>query len=112
MRGVFTALSYDNINSSFILKLNDACIKRFSYLKEQVLESFGFVNLALKNIFCDYTHYDKQHKIFARLDLVFMNFETDYDSIQSTQLSISDHLLIDVFAKPSSLYQSGSVTEN
>ena len=34
-----------------------------------------------------------------------MNFETEYDSRQSTQISISDLLLLHVFAKPSNLYQ-------
>ena len=78
-----------------------------NYFKEQILDCFGFVDFALKNDFCDYTHYDKQHKTFARLDYVFMNFETKYDSMQSTQISISDHLLISVFVKPSNLYQRG-----
>ena len=36
-----------------------------------------------------------------------MNFETEYDSRQSTQISISDHLLLHVFVKPSNLYQCG-----
>ena len=61
-------------------------------------------DFALKN---DYTHYDKQHKTFARIDYVFMKFETEYDSMQSTQISISDHLLLHVFVKPSNLYQRG-----
>ena len=103
----FNALSYDNINSSSILKLNDARIKRFAQLKEQILDCFGFVDFALKNDFCDYTYYDKQHKSFARIDYVFINFETGYDSMQSTQISISDHLLLHVFVKPSNLYQRG-----
>ena len=105
--GDFNALSYDNINSSSILKLNDARIKRFTQLKEQILDYFGFVNFALKNDFCGYTHYDKQHKTFARIDYVFMKFETEYDSMQSTQISISDHLLLHVLFKPSNLYQRG-----
>ena len=101
----FNALSYDHINSSSKLQLNDARIKRFTQLKGQILDCFGFVDFALKNDFCDYTHYDKQHKTFARMDYVFLNFETDYDSRQRTQISISDHLLLHVFAKPSNLYQ-------
>ena len=52
-------------------------------------------------------HKEKQHKIFARLDYVFMTYETEYDSLQSTQVSISDHLLLHVFVKPSNLYQRG-----
>ena len=36
-----------------------------------------------------------------------MKFETEYDSMQSTQISISDHLLLHVFVKPSNLYQRG-----
>ena len=36
-----------------------------------------------------------------------MNFQTEYDSMQSTQISISDHLLLQVFVKPSNLYQRG-----
>ena len=107
MMGDFNALSYDNINSSLILNLNDARIKRFTQFKEQILDCFGFVDFALKNDFCDYTHYDKQHKIFARIDYVFMKFETEYDSMQSTQVSISDNLLFYVFVKPSNLYQRG-----
>ena len=107
MMGDFNALSYDNINSSSILKLNDARIKRFTQLKEQILDCFGFVDFALKNDFCDYTHYDKQHKTFARIDYVFIKFETEYDSMQSIQISISDHLLLHVFVKPSNLYQRG-----
>ena len=107
MMGDFNALSYDNINSSSILKLNDARIKRFTQLKEQILDCFGFVDFALKNDFCDYTHYDKQHKTFARIDYVFLKFETEYDSMQSIQISISDHLLLHVFVKPSNLYQRG-----
>ena len=63
MTGDFNALSYDNINSSSILELNDACIKRFTQSKEQILDYFGFVDFALKNDFCDFTHYDKQHKL-------------------------------------------------
>ena len=105
--GDFNALSYDNINSSSILKLNDARIKRFTQLKEQILDCFGFVDFALKNDFCDYTHYDKQNKNFARIDYVFIKFETEYDSMQSIQISISDHLLLHVFVKPSNLYQRG-----
>ena len=58
-------------------------------------------------IFFDYTHYDKQHKTFERIDYVFTNFQTEYDSKQSTQISISDHLLLHVFVKPSNLYQRG-----
>ena len=107
MTGDFNALSYDNINSSSILKLKDARIKRFAQLKEQILDCFGFVDFALKNDFCDYIHNDKQHKTFARIDYVFMNFETEYDSMQSTQISISDHLLLHLFDKPSNLYQCG-----
>ena len=107
MMGDFNALSYDNINSSSILKLNDARIKPFTQLKEQVHDCFGFVDFALKNDFCDYTNYDKQHKTFARIDYVFMKFETEYDSMQSTQISISDHLVLHVFVKPSNLYQRG-----
>ena len=107
MMGNFNALSYDNINSSSIIKLNDARIERFTQLKEQILDCNGFVAFALKNDFCDYTHYDKQHKTFARIDYVFMKFETEYDSMQSTQLSIYDHLLLHVFVKPSNLYQRG-----
>ena len=68
MMGDFNALSYDNINSASILKLTDARIKRFTQLKDQFLDCFGFVDFALKNDFCDYTHYDKQHKTFARID--------------------------------------------
>ena len=90
MMGDFNALSYDNINSSSILKLNDARIKPFTQLKEQIHDCFGFVDFALKNEFCDYTNYDKQHKTFARIDYVFMKFETEYDSMQSTQ----NHFLI------------------
>ena len=61
MTGDFNALSYDNINSSSMLKLNDArSSKRFTQLKEQILDCFGFVDFVLKNDFCDYTHYDKQ----------------------------------------------------
>ena len=41
--GDFNALSYDNINSSSILNLNDARIKRFTQLKEQILDCFGFL---------------------------------------------------------------------
>ena len=52
-------------------------------------------------------HKEKQHKTFARLDYVFMNFETEYDSMQSTQVSISDHLQLYVFVKPSKFYQRG-----
>ena len=47
-------------------------------------------------------------KTLARIDYVFINFETEYDSMQSTQISISDHLLLHVFVKPSNLYQRGS----
>ena len=36
-----------------------------------------------------------------------MNLETDFDSMQSTQISVSDHLLLHVFVKPSNLYQRG-----
>ena len=36
MTGDFNALSYDNINSSSILKLNDANIKRFTILRNRV----------------------------------------------------------------------------
>ena len=36
-----------------------------------------------------------------------MNFETEYDSMQNTQISISDHLFLHVFVKPSNLYQRG-----
>ena len=107
MTGDFKALSYDNINSSSILKFNDARIKRFTQLKEQILGCFGFVDFALKNDFCDFTHYDKQFKTFARIDYVFMKFETEYYSMQSTQKSITDHLLLHVFVKPSNLYQRG-----
>ena len=107
MTGDFNALSYDNINSSSILELNDERIKRFTQLKEQILDCFGFVDFALKNDFCDIIQYDKQHKTFGRLDYVFMNFETEFDSMQSTQISISDHLLLHVFIKPSNLYQRG-----
>ena len=107
MMGDFNALSYDNINSSSIIKLNDARIKRFTQLKEKILDCFGFVDFALKNDFCDYTHYDKQHKTFARIDYVFIKFLTEYDSMQSIQISISDHLLLHVFVKPSNLYQRG-----
>ena len=71
MMGNFIALSYDNFNSSSIHKLNDARSKRFTQLKEQILACFGFVDFALKNDFCDYTHYDKQHETFARIDCVF-----------------------------------------
>ena len=53
MMGDFNALSYDNINSSSILKLNDARIKRFTQLEEQILDCFGFVDFALKNDFCN-----------------------------------------------------------
>ena len=55
-------------------------------------------------------HKEKQHKTFARLDYVFMNSETEYDSMQSTQVSISDRLLLHEaikFVKPSNLYQRG-----
>ena len=97
MMGDFNALSYDNINSSSIVKLNDARIKRFTQLKEQILDCFRFVDFAFKNDFFDYTHYDKQHKSFARIGYVFMKFETEYDTMQSTQISISDHLLLHVF---------------
>ena len=38
MTGDFKALSYDNINSYSILKLNEARIKRFTQLKEQILD--------------------------------------------------------------------------
>ena len=38
MTGDFNALSYDKINSSSILKLNDANIKRFTQRKEQILD--------------------------------------------------------------------------
>ena len=103
----FNALNYDNINSSSILKLNHARIKRFIQLKKQILDYFGFVDFALKNDFCDYTHYDKQHKTFARIDCVFIKLETEYDSMQSTQISNSDHLLLLVFVKPFNLYQGG-----
>ena len=105
MTGDFNALNYDNINSSSKVELKDARIKRFTQLKEQILDCFGFVDFALKNDFCDYIQYHKQHKTFARLDFVFMNFETEFDSMQSTQISISDHLLLPVFVKPSNLYQ-------
>ena len=93
MTGDFNALSYDNIGSSSILKLNDARIKRFAQIKKQILGCFGFNDFALKNGFCDYTHYDKQHKIFAHIDYAFMNFEIDYDSIQSTQIVTFAQLL-------------------
>ena len=107
MMGDFNALSYDKINSSSIFKLNDARIKRFTQLKEQILDCFGFVEFALKNDFWDYTHYDKQHKTFASIDYILMKFETEYDSMQSTQISISDHLLLHVFVKPSNFYKRG-----
>ena len=107
MTGDFNALSYDNINSSSIIKFKDARIKRFTQLKEKILDCFGFVDFALEKDFCDYTHYDKQDKTFARIDYVFMNFETEYDSMQSTQISISDHLLLHVLVRPSNLYQRG-----
>ena len=54
-----------------------------------------------------YTHYDKQQKTFARIDYIFMKFETEYDSMQSTQMSIFSHLLSHVFVRPSNLYQRG-----
>ena len=38
MVGDFNALSYDKNNSSSISKLNDARIKRFTLLKEQILD--------------------------------------------------------------------------
>ena len=41
------------------------------------------------------------------MDYVFMKFETEYDSMQSTQTSISDYLLLHIFVKPSNLYQRG-----
>ena len=107
MMGDFKTLSYDKNNSSSILKLNDARIKRFTQLREQILDCFGFVDFALKNEFCDYIHYDKQLKTFARIDYIFIKFETEYDSMQSIQISISDHLLLHVFVKPSNLYQRG-----
>ena len=75
--------------------------------KNKFLIVLGFVDFALKNDFCGYTHYEKQHKTFARIDYVFMNFETEYDSMQGTQISISDYLLLHVFVKPSNLYQRG-----
>ena len=84
---------------------DDARIKRFTKLKDHMSDSFGFVDFSLENDFCDYTHYDKQPKTFARLDYVFMNFETEYDSMKSTQISLSDHLLSRVFVKPSNWYQ-------
>ena len=107
MTGNFNALSYDNFNSSSILNLYDARVKHFTHLKEQILDCFGFVHFALKSDFCDYTHYDKQQKTFAHIDYVSMKFEIEYDSMQSTQLTISDHLHLHVFVKPSNLYQRG-----
>ena len=92
--------------------MNDARIKRFTQLKKQILDCFGFVDFALKNGFCDYTHYDKQHKTFARKDYASMNFEAEYDSLQSTQKSISYLLLLHVFVKPSHFYQRALVTGN
>ena len=47
----FKALSYDNIHSSSIIKLNDAHMKRFTQLKEQIIYCFGRVDFALKNVF-------------------------------------------------------------
>ena len=76
MTGDFNALNYDKINSSSIIQLNDARIKRFTQSKEQILDFFVFVDFALKNDFCDLAHYIKIHKICARLDHVFKNFET------------------------------------
>ena len=97
----FYTLSYDNVNSSSILKSNKVRIKQFTQLKEQILDCFGCVDFALKNDLCDYNFYDKQHKIFSPVDFVFMNFETDSDSMQSTQISICDQLLLHIFLKPS-----------
>ena len=34
-------------------------------------------------------------------------FETEYDSMQSTQISISDHFLLQTFVRPFFLYQRG-----
>ena len=103
--GDFNAFSCDIIRCSSILKLSNARIKRFTQLIQQTLDYFGFVDFALKNDFSFYKHYDKQHKTFARLVYVWMKFETDFDSMQSTQISISDHLLLHVSVKPSNLYQ-------
>ena len=74
MTADFNALSYDNIHSSSLLKLIDARIKRFTQFKDQTLDCFGFVDFALKNDFCDYTHYDKQHKNFSAHRLCFYQF--------------------------------------
>ena len=43
----FNALSYDNIHSSSLLKLIDARIKRFTQLKDQTLDCFGFVDFVI-----------------------------------------------------------------
>ena len=51
--GDFIALSFNNINISSIPNLNDARIKRFTQLKEQILDLFGFVDFALKNDYFD-----------------------------------------------------------
>ena len=110
--GDFNALSNDNINSSSILKLNDARIKRFTQLKEQILDCFGFVDFALKHDFCDYTHYEKQHKIFASIDYVFIKFETEYDSMQSIQIYFSDHLLLHIFVSHLTCISAALVTGN
>ena len=112
MTGDLNARCYDNINSSSILKLRDARIKRFTQLKKQTFDCFGFVDFALKIDFFDYTHYDKHHKTFERIDYVFTKFQTEYDSKQSTQISISDHLLLNVFVKPSSCISAALVTGN
>ena len=73
--------------------------------KNKFLIVLVFFEFALKNDFFDYTHYDKQQKTFPHIDYVFMKFETEYDSMQSTQISISDHLLLHVFVKSSNLHQ-------
>ena len=47
----FKALNYDNFNSSSLHKLNDARIKQFTQLKEQVLDCFGLLISHLRMIF-------------------------------------------------------------
>ena len=75
--GKLNALSCDKLNSSSILKLNDTRLKRFTKVKEQILDWVGSVDFALKIDFWDYSYYDKQHKTFVSFDYVFMNFETE-----------------------------------
>ena len=50
MKGVFTALSFENINNSSILKLDDARVKRFSQLREKIVDYCHSPGLAQRSL--------------------------------------------------------------